>query len=71
MTGYCYGCARTSKEKIIWKDPITTDEWKKENLQKIQKRMKGWQLESFIESYEYKAKNGISLFKKKIINESK
>ena len=30
VTGYCYGCARTSKEKIIWKDPITTDEWKKE-----------------------------------------
>ena len=20
LTGYCYGCARTEKEKIIWKE---------------------------------------------------
>ena len=71
VTGYCYGCARSEKEKKIWKDPKTSDDWKKENLIEIQKRMEGWQLESFIESYNYKTKNGISLFKKKLINEPK
>ena len=71
ITGYCYGCARSENEKKIWKNSETSDEWKKENLQEIQKRMDGWQLESFKESYDYKTKQGISLFKKKMINESK
>ena len=30
----------------------------------IEKRLKGWQLESFKESYKHKIENGISLFKK-------
>ena len=64
ITGYCYGCARTNEEKKIWKDEKTTEEWKKNNLNEITKRMSGWQLESFKESYEYKTKNGISLFQK-------
>ena len=63
-TGYCYGCGRDNNEKQIWKAEITTDEWKKTNLIEIQKRLKGWQLESFQESYKYKLENGISLFKK-------
>jgi len=71
VSGYCYGCARNSDEKKIWKDVKTTDEWKKNNLEVLKKRMNGWQLESFIESYEYKVKNGISLFKKKKLNEQK
>tara|TARA_B100001250_G_C19217969_1_gene536573 strand:+ start:99 stop:356 length:258 start_codon:yes stop_codon:yes gene_type:complete len=71
VTGYCYGCARNEKEKKVWKDSTTSDQWKKENIIEIQKRMEGWQLESFLESYNYKSKNGISLFKKKLINESK
>ena len=66
-TGYCYGCARTNEEKIIWKDEKTTEEWKKNNLKEITKRMSGWQLESFKESYRYKINNGISLFKKSSI----
>ena len=66
ITGYCYGCARTNEEKKIWKDEETTEEWKKNNLKEITKRMSGWQLESFKESYKYKINNGISLFKKKI-----
>ena len=33
--------------------------------------MNGCQLESFIESYNHKNENGISLFKKKLINETK
>ena len=36
-TGYCYGCGRNTEEKKIWKLEDTTDEWKKENLEIIQK----------------------------------
>ena len=64
ITGYCYGCARTNEEKKIWKDEKTDDEWKKENLDLIKTRMKGWQLETFNESYKNKIKEGISLYKK-------
>ena len=71
ITGYCYGCARSKEELKIWKDENTPDSWKKNNLQEIQKRMYGWQLESFKESYDYKVNNGISLFKKKKMNEKK
>ena len=63
-TGYCYGCGRTSNEKKIWKLIETTEEWKSENLKNIKKRLSGWQLESFEESYTYKIENGISLYKK-------
>jgi len=69
ITGYCYGCTRTNEEKKIWKNQQTTEEWKKNNLNEITKRMSGWQLESFKESYEHKVKNGISLFKKYSIQE--
>ena len=40
---------------------------KKKNLEEIQKRLKGWQLESFKESYKNKLENGISLFKKEMM----
>ena len=65
-TGYCYGCARTIQERQIWKNPDTTEEWKTNNIKEIRKRLRGWQLESFEESYEHKIKNGISLFKKSL-----
>tara|TARA_B100000700_G_C14715069_1_gene700989 strand:- start:419 stop:667 length:249 start_codon:yes stop_codon:yes gene_type:complete len=65
LTGYCYGCGRSSEEKIKWKNPDTTDLWKSENLKQIEKRLNGWQLDSFKESYSHKVNNGISLFKKK------
>jgi len=71
VTGYCYGCARSLDEVKIWKDENTSEDWKKNNLNEIQKRMNGWQLESFKESYSHKIKNGISLFKKKKLNEQK
>ncbi len=71
VTGYCYGCGRNDDEKKIWKDQETSDSWKKKNLEEIKKRMKGWQLESFEESYRYKTKNGISLFKKQKFDEQK
>ena len=67
-TGYCYGCGRNNLEKKIWKLEETNDEWKVNNLDEIRKRLNGWQLESFKESYEHKIKNGISLFKKNLKN---
>ncbi len=70
-TGCCTGCARSSEEKIIWKKKDTTDQWKIENIANIKKRMDDWQLKNFIESYEYKNKNGISLIKQKKLNEQK
>ena len=33
----------------------------------IVSRMQGWQLETFKESYNHKINNGISLFKKKLL----
>ena len=63
-TGFCYGCARTELEKKTWKDANTSEKWKKDNLDDIQKRMKGWQLETFKDSYKNKLKEGISLYKK-------
>ena len=69
QTGYCYGCGRNNEEKKLWKSQNTNDVWKKENLINIKKRLTGWQLESFEESYQYKLKNGISLFKKNLNNE--
>ena len=68
-TGYCYGCGRTIQEKKDWKLTETTDQWKKDNIIQIKKRLTGWQLESFEESYTYKMENGISLFKKNLKNE--
>ena len=65
VSGFCYGCARTDEEKKIWKDGSTSDEWKTKNLDIIITRMKGWQLETFKDSYRNKIKEGISLFKKK------
>ena len=64
LTGFCYGCGRSNNDKKIWKDGKTSDDWKKNNLLEIEKRLLGWQLESFKESYEHKLKNGVSLFKK-------
>ena len=70
-TGFCEGCARSSEEKILWKDKNTTDEWKTTNLIVIQKRMNTSMLKNFKESYEFKIKNGISLIKKKKLDEQK
>ena len=71
-TGYCYGCARTEKEKIIWKEKETSIQWKKENIVVITERMSGWQLETFKESYSSKIKTGFSIFKQNLIkNNSK
>ena len=67
VTGYCYGCARTVEEKKLWKDENTNDDWKSKNLETITIRMEGWQLDTFKESYNHKVNNGISLFKKNLL----
>ena len=67
QTGYCYGCGRNNEEKKLWKLEETTDLWKNDNLTNIKKRLIGWQLESFKDSYKHKLENGISLFKKSLI----
>ena len=66
-TGYCYGCARTDEEKIIWKSENTQKKWKKENLNLLVQRMSGWQLETFRASYSNKIKTGFSIYKQKLI----
>ena len=63
-TGYCYGCGRSLEEKKKRKSEETKDEWKKTNIIEIQKRLNGWQLSSFKDSYKCKIKSGISLYKK-------
>ena len=68
VTGYCYGCARTEEEKKFWKDENTNESWKKANLEEIKSRMQGWQLSTFEESYKHKIDQGVSLFKKKLLN---
>ena len=68
-TGYCYGCGRDNEEKKLWKAEDTSNQWKNDNLINIQKRLTGWQLESFKDSYKHKTENGISLFKKNLNNE--
>ena len=69
QTSYCYGCGRSNEEKRLWKLGDTSNQWKNDNLISIQKRLTGWQLESFKNSYKYKTENGISLFKKSLNNE--
>ena len=66
VSGYCYGCARKTEEKILWKNSETTNEWKMKNLEELKNRMSGWQLDAFLESYDNKIKEGVSLFKKSL-----
>ena len=70
VTGFCYGCARTEDEKKKWKDKNTSNEWKENNFKVIINRMKGWQLNTFKESYAHKVKHGISLFKKNFLDKN-
>jgi len=69
QTGFCYGCGRNNEEKKLWKLENTNDQWKNDNLANIKKRLAGWQLESFKNSYKHKIESGISLYKKSLNNE--
>ena len=70
-SGFCYGCGRTNEEKTMWKDEDTSNEWKLANLNKLQNRLNGWQLEAFKASYFSKKETGLSLIKKNLINTKK
>jgi len=58
----------TMKRRKLGNLKIQLKSGKKNNLEDIKKRLSGWQLESFNESYEHKINNGISLFKKSLKN---
>ena len=64
QTGYSYGCGRNNEEKILWKLEDTSNKWKNNNLINIQKKLIGWQLESFKDSYKHEKEDGISLLKR-------
>ena len=67
ISGFCYGCARSSDDKKAWKDENTTNEWKLKNIELLRSRLDGWQLEAFNQSYKSKQENGLSLIKKKLM----
>ena len=67
ISGFCYGCGRSDKEKKAWKDENTTNQWKLNNIEELRGRLDGWQLEAFNESYKSKQENGLSLIKKKLL----
>ena len=71
VTDYCYGCGRTTEDKKLWKDPNTSDEWKKSNLELTRSRLNGWQQEAWDKSYAYKKETGMSLIKKKFLEQKK
>ena len=53
--------------ELIWKKENTENNWKKNNLNLLIKRMSGWQLETFKDSYSNKIKTGFSLYKENIL----
>jgi len=63
-TGFCYGCARSDDEKKIWKNPDTSENWKKENLNSLKKRMSRSQLSIFEKSYNEKLEFGKLVYSK-------
>ena len=71
VSGFCYGCGRSTEDKIIWKDPASTDSWKEKNLKIIRERLSGWQQIAFDQSYNNKKKTGMSLIKQQIIESKK
>ncbi len=64
--GFCYGCARSDEEKKIWKNPDTTNEWKKENLNVLMGRMSESQLKTFNQSYKEKNEFGKLVYSKNL-----
>ena len=67
VSGFCYGCGRTTEDKIVWKDSTTTNSWKEKNLKLIRERLYSWQQIAFDQSYSNKKKNGMSLIKQQMI----
>ena len=68
ISGYCYGCGRSTEDKSNWKEPETTNVWKQENLLTLRDRLTGWQQLAFDKSYENKKNTGNSLLRQKLID---
>ena len=64
--GFCFGCARTDEEKKIWKNPTTTNDWKKKNLNTLIGRMTETQIKTFEQSYKEKVEFGKLVYSKKL-----
>ena len=62
----CYGCARTNEEKKLWKDPETSNKWKRENLKTLVLRMNETQLKIFNQSYKEKNEFGKLVYSKNL-----
>lgn len=62
-TNQCQGCGRTVLEKLKWKDPATTDDWKLENIEECKNRLTPVQLDYWQKSYEFKLEHGTSMHK--------
>ena len=71
ISGFCYGCGRSNEDKAGWKNPETPNEWKNANLATIRNRLNGWQKEAFDKSYAFKKETGMSLIKKKLLEQKK
>ena len=69
ISGFCYGCGRTNDEKKLWKNDETSNQWKINNLRETKERLSSWQLEAFEKSYNLKIETGLSLIKKKLLEE--
>ena len=41
----------------MWKEKNTSNTWKENNLEEARNRLSGWQLQTFLSSYESKKKN--------------
>ena len=50
-------------EKLKWKDPATTDDWKLENIEECKNRLTPIQLDYWQKSYEFKLEHGTSMHK--------
>ena len=55
------------KKKLKWKSEETTADWKKQNLKDIENRLSGWQLQSFLKSYNCKIEEWYVPFKKAML----
>ena len=71
ISGFCYGCGRSNEDKAGWKNPETPNEWKIANLATIRNHLNGWQKEAFDKSYALKKETGMSLIKKKLLEQKK
>ena len=56
-------------KKKLWKNEDTSDHWKINNLKEAKNRLSSWQLTAFEKSYNLKIETGLSLIKKKLLEE--